>query len=180
MNGLLKYLTNEEFKVLKNTDDLLLKSRLLVTILFYNKLDKAGKPYIKHLERVSNKMSTIDGKVAGLLHDVVEDIEGVTFLDLIHIGIPLNIIEVLKLVTKEKSDRVLSQDEKLEKYNTEIDNIIKSGNKLALELKIADMSDNFEPSRLKELSIEQQYWFNKKYGENIKRLRKVRDKYDRY
>ena len=180
MNGLLKYFKDTELKLIKDTPDLLLKSKALVHILFSDKIDKAGKPYIEHLYRVSDKMTTLDGKVAGLLHDVVEDIDGVSFDDLIDIGIPLNIIEVLKLVTKEENIQILNKYEKLDKYNKEIDNIIISGNKLALELKIADMSDNFDPSRLQELSIEQQYWFNKKYGENLKKLRKVRDSYDRY
>ena len=179
MNGLLKYFKPQELKEL-NEWDLYSRSKVLVLHLFANKKDKAGEPYINHLLRVSNKMTTIDGKVAGLLHDVVEDIEGVTFDDLIEFGIPIHIIEVLKLVTKEKTDQILTPKQKLQKYNEEIEKIIASKNLLALELKIADMSDNYNEDRLKQLDEEKQKWFNEKYGENIRRLRKERMKYDRH
>ena len=179
MNGLLNYFTQEELDEEKQRD-LLFKCKVLVFKLFVFKKDKAGRPYVEHLLRVSDKMTTLDGKVAGLLHDVVEDIEDVTFEDLISFGVPEHIIEVLKLVTKEKTDVPLTKEEKLQKYNQEIDRIIESKNPLALELKIADMSDNYDPNRLEELDEEKRKWFEQKYGENIKRLRKVREEYDRH
>ena len=179
MSVLYKYFTPEEIKQLNNCD-LYSRSKELVFKLFALKKDKAGKPYIDHLLRVSEMMTTIDGKIAGLLHDVVEDIEGVTFEDLFQFGVSDNIIEALKLVTKEKTDGNLTKEEKLQKYNREIDRIIESKNLLALELKIADMSDNYNPDRLEELDLETKKWFDEKYGENIKRLRKERIKYDRY
>lgn len=179
MNGLLKYFTQEELDQLK-TLDLYSRSKALVAKLFFYKKDKSGKPYVEHLLRVSEKMTSIDGKIAGLLHDVVEDIDGVTFDDLISFGIPEHIIEVLKLVTKEETNTPLTKEQKLLKYNGEIDRIIESRNPLALELKIADMSDNYDPNRLEELSEEKRNWFEQKYGENIKKLRKVREEYDRH
>lgn len=153
MNGLLKYFNKEELEHLK-TMDLYSKSEVLVRKLFEGKTDKEGKPYVDHLFRVSEKMTSIDGKVAGLLHDVVEDIEGVSFEGLSEFGIPDNIIEALKLVTKEETTKNLTKEEKLQKYNGEIDKIIESKNLLALELKIADMSDNYDSNRLKNLPEE--------------------------
>ena len=179
MNGLLNYFTQEEQEQLKQLD-LYFKCKALVCKMFAFKKDKAGRPYVEHLLRVSDKMTTLDGKVVGLLHDVVEDIEDVTFEDLISFGVPEHIIEVLKLVTKEKTDVPLTKEAKLQKYNQEIDKIIESKNLLALELKIADMSDNYDPNRLEELDEEKRKWFEQKYGENIKRLRKVREEYDRH
>ena len=179
MNGLLKYFTHAELEQLKALD-LYSRSKELVSKLFFHKKDKSRKPYVNHLLRVSEKMTSIDGKIAGLLHDVVEDIEGVTFDDLISFGVPEHIIEVLKLVTKEEINEPLSKKQKLQKYNEEIDRIIESRNPLALELKIADMSDNYDPNRLEELDEEKRNWFEQKYGENIKRLRKVREEYDRH
>lgn len=174
MNNLLRYLTDEEFNYVSSENDLYLKSLFLVEILFKDKVDKNNVPYITHLMRVSSKMTTLDGKVCGLLHDVVEDIEGVTFDDLKEIGIPDNIIEVLKLVTKKPHSEELSKEEKLELYNEEIDNIINSNNELAIELKYSDMSDNFDKDRLKLLSVEKQEWLTLKYENNIKKLEKVR------
>jgi len=180
MNNLLKYLTDEEFNYVCFEKDLYKKSLFLVEILFKNKVDKNNIPYITHLMRVSENMTTIDGKVCGLLHDVVEDIEGVTFKDLSDISIPDNIIEVLKLVTKKPHGEELSKEEKLELYNEEINNIINSNNELAQELKYSDMSDNFDKDRLKLLSVDKQEWLTLKYAGNIKKLEKVRDKNDRY
>jgi len=180
-NNLLKYLKEDEFKYVYNESDLYKKCLFLVSILFKDKVDQNNIPYITHLMRVSSKMTSLDGQVAALLHDVVEDIDDVTFYDLSDIGIPDNIIEVLKLVTKKPHREELTNEEKLELYNEEIDNIIKSNNKLAIELKYSDMSDNFDKERLKLLSHEKQKWLTLKYGENIKKLEKVKgDKNDRY
>ena len=74
----------------------------------------------------------------------------------------------------------MTKEQKLQKYNQEIDRIIESRNLLALELKISDMSDNYDPNRLGKLDEEKQKWFEQKYGENIKKLRKVREEYDRH
>lgn len=46
----------------------------LVKILFKEKTDKEGAPYIGHLERVSNRLKKENTRIAGLLHDIVEDI----------------------------------------------------------------------------------------------------------
>lgn len=102
MNHLELYIDKDDLDKIKNCDDLYLKSAVLVRILFKNKKDKSSKPYLGHLYRVSSRMTTLDGMVAGLLHDVVEDIKDVTFDDLVEIGIPIHIIEVLKLVTKSQ------------------------------------------------------------------------------
>ena len=179
MEALLKYFTPEELEQLQ-TLDLYSRNKALVSKLFFHKKDKSGKPYIGHLLRVSENMTSIDGKIAGLLHDVVEDIQGVTFNDLISFGVPKHIIEALKLVTKEETKELLTKEQKLQKYNQEIDRIIESRNLLALDLKIADMSDNYDPNRLEELDEEKRKWFEQKYGQNIKRLRKVREEYDRH
>lgn len=172
MSGLSKYIYNTDIDKLMELD-LYTRCRFLVNVLFIDKVDKEGSPYINHLLRVSDNMTTDDGKIAGLLHDVVEDIEGITFEDLKEFGISEEIIEALKLVTNEKIEYELTKEEKLEIYNKKIDKIINSGNKLALELKLSDMSDNYNEERLKKLPKEKQEWFNLKYGENIKKLRKV-------
>lgn len=173
MNNLELYIDKESLNKIRKCDDLYLKSAVLVRILFKDKKDKAGEPYVGHLLRVSNKMTSIDGMIAGLLHDVVEDIPSIEFNDLLDIGIPEHIVETLRLVTKKPTIKKLSKVDKIRLYNEEIDNIIDSGDNLALELKIADMSDNYNPDRLNKLSIEQLVWFNEKYAKNLAKLRNV-------
>ena len=87
----------------------------------------------------------------------------------------IKIIEVLKLVTKKEHEKNISKSKKLELYNEEIDNIINSNNEIAIELKYSDMSDNFNKERLKLLDKDMQEWLTLKYGQNIKKLEKVRE-----
>ncbi len=77
------------------------RSLKLVEYLFRNKKDKEGEPYINHLLRVSNKLSNQNTKIAGLLHDIVEDTK-VTFDDLKSLGFNDEIITLVKLVTNDK------------------------------------------------------------------------------
>lgn len=176
MNNLLRYISYDDYLKIKECDDIYLKSAVLVRILFKDKKDKGGNSYLGHLFRVSSNMTTVDGMVAGLLHDVVEDIDDIIFDDLLDIGISSNIVDALKLVTKESTKEKLNKEEKLIRYNKEIDNIIASGNDLALELKIADMSDNYNPNRIEGLSVEQLEWFSMKYAKNLEKLKIEKEK----
>ena len=176
INHLEFYMSRDTLDKVKKCDDLYLKSAVLVRLLFKDKKDKVGKPYIGHLFRVSSQLTTFEGQVAGLLHDVVEDIPDVDFDDLLDIGIPIRIIGALKLVTKKTIGQKLTKEEKLCHYNREIDNIIASGDDLALELKEADISDHFSPDRTGELTVEQLEWFYLKYANNLEKLRKEKEK----
>jgi (p)ppGpp synthase/HD superfamily hydrolase len=58
-------------------------------------------PYIRHIEAVVARLNTVDLKVIGWLHDVVED-GHLTFKDLQEAGIPDYIILPLRLLTHDK------------------------------------------------------------------------------
>jgi len=172
-NHLLNYFSEEQFKQIIGKDEPYLKACMIVTTLFRDKVDKAGHPYIGHLYRVSNKLKEQSEKVAGLLHDVVEDTD-VTLDDLLEVGFTKDIVDIVAIVTHEKIDKSnMSKEEKLELYNKEIDKVINSGNIHAIRLKEADMSDNFDPIRIKELPKEKQEWFNEKYGKQLLKLNRV-------
>ncbi len=102
--------------------------------------DKCGMPYIGHVMRVMQAGRTIDEKIVGVLHDVVEDTEW-TFEKLSKEGFPLHIIDALRCVTK------LSEDEP---YDAFIDRV--KCNALACAVKINDLSDNMDIRRLPELN----------------------------
>ena len=105
---------------------------------------------------------------------MLEDTE-ITEQDLLDVGIPEEIIDIVKIVTHDKIDKSnMTKDEKLELYNKEIDKVINSGNIHAIRLKEADMSDNYDPDRIKELPEEKQEWFHEKYGKQLVKLRKVK------
>ena len=90
--------------------------------------------------RVMATGRTIDEKIVGVLHDLVEDTEW-TFEDLTQQGFPEHIINALRCVTKQSED---------EPYNDFI-NRLKS-NPLAVAVKINDLTDNMDIKRLNEIT----------------------------
>ena len=102
--------------------------------------DKAGNNYIGHPLRVMSAGKTLNEKIVGVLHDVVED-SGWTFEQLSNEGFSDDIIAALRCVTK------LSEDEPYDEF---IERVMK--NDLAIAVKINDLSDNMDIRRLKELT----------------------------
>ena len=152
-NNLLKYFSIEELYKIQELP-IIEKAKFIITEVFKEKKDKCGKPYINHLIRVSSKLDNEIEKTAGLLHDIVEDTD-ITFRDLLEVGIPIEVIEIVDLVTNKNIDKTnLSEQEILEIYYKKIDSIIESGNMSAIRLKEADISDNYNEERLKELPEE--------------------------
>jgi len=102
--------------------------------------DKIGAPYVMHLIRVMQRGKNETEQICGILHDLVEDTDW-TFERLEAEGFSKKVIDVLKLVTKESED---------EDYEHFIDRIIK--NDTAVSVKLNDLRDNMEITRLKQLS----------------------------
>lgn len=139
------------------------RAHQLVSILFQDKTDKEGEPYIGHLERVSNKLTKENTRIAGLLHDVVEDTE-LTFNDLRNLNFNEEIIELVNLVTNTTKDK---------SYHDKITSIIESNNIEAIKLKYSDMSDNANPERLSKLPEEKRNYFINKYQPELIRLKNI-------
>lgn len=100
-----------------------------------NKVDKGGNPYILHSLRVMFSMSTELEKVCAVLHDVIEDTD-ITLDYLRNEGFSEEVLEILNILTKRKS----------ETYNKYINRVIK--NKTACYIKLADLDDNMDISRI--------------------------------
>lgn len=97
--------------------------------------DKCGDPYILHPLHVMDCVDTEDEKVVAVLHDVVEDTA--ISLDWL-IGKGLNVVqaEALQLLTHEKGVPYKEYIKAL------------SLNKIAKQVKIADLSHNTNPIRV--------------------------------
>jgi (p)ppGpp synthase/HD superfamily hydrolase len=102
-------------------------------------LDKAGAAYIGHPLRVMAKMTTDEERIAAILHDVVEDTP-VTFDDLMAMGLPAPAVEAVRLLTRTDDGTDPAA------YETYIDAIL--ANPIARKVKLADLEDNLDPSRL--------------------------------
>ncbi len=103
-------------------------------------VDKTGMPYAGHVMRVMQAGRTIDEKIVGMLHDLVEDTSW-TFEALQAEGFPAHIIDALRCVTK------ISDDEPYEEFIQRVKN-----NPLAVAVKINDLTDNMDIRRLTEIN----------------------------
>ena len=118
------------------TNQLLAKAINLAMQAHAGQTDKAGMPYIGHVMRVMQAGRTIDEKIAGVLHDIVEDTPW-TFEALLDEGFPAHIVDALRCVTK------LHDDEPYEEFIQRV-----KSNPLAVAVKINDLTDNMDIRRL--------------------------------
>lgn len=128
----------------------------IATEAHHGQLDKAGKDYIGHPLRVMAMGRTLDEKIVGVLHDVIEDSDW-TFGMLQNEGFSPEVIEALRCVTKTSEN---------ENYDDFIDRIRK--NPLATAVKLNDLTDNMDIRRLPYLS-----------DKDVKRLKRYLKAYKR-
>lgn len=95
-------------------------------------VDRDGNPVILHPLTVGLMGHTDEERMAGFLHDVVED-TNLTFEDLHEAGIPDGIINALRLLTHQKGTP----------YIDYIKGIIESHNPIALQVKYNDLKHNY-------------------------------------
>ena len=107
----------------------------LAKIAHDGQVDKGGQPYIDHPLRVMNNVETIEEKIVGVLHDAVEDSD-LTLEDLRLSGFSDPIVEAIDTITKREGEK------RKDYLNRVMDNPI------ALKVKIADMTDNADISRI--------------------------------
>ncbi len=98
-------------------------------------VDKAGKPYIDHPMRVMSNLDSVEEKIVGVLHDTIEDTE-LTLDTLREKGFSQPILSALDAITKRSG----------ESYEDYLQRVM--ADRLALKVKIADMTDNMDMSRI--------------------------------
>jgi len=99
--------------------------------------DKGGSPYILHPIRVMMSLNTEEEKIVGVLHDVVEDSEDWNFDRLREEGFAEDIVSALKSVTKQSD---------AENYEAFIERA--GRNQIGRNVKIADIKDNLDVTRI--------------------------------
>jgi len=100
--------------------------------------DKAGTPYIIHPLRVMLSLKSNDERIVGVLHDVCEDCAGWDFDRLRREGFSEIVIDALRSVTKIEG----------ESYDDFV--VRASRNEIGKAVKIADLIDNSDVSRISE------------------------------
>jgi (p)ppGpp synthase/HD superfamily hydrolase len=107
-------------------------------------VDKAGAPYVLHPLRVMMEMTCDEERVAAVLHDAVEDSEGrVTLDDIRTIGAPEAAVEAVDVLTRKDDGSEAA-------YGSYIDAV--ACNPIARRVKLADLRDNLDTRRLREVT----------------------------
>ena len=101
--------------------------------------DKAKQPYIFHPLRLMFKVKTTDQQMVAVLHDILEDTD-TTVVDLISLGFNQDIIDAILALTKKKNESRIEAAYRAVK------------NPLARIVKLADVTDNMDLSRITQPS----------------------------
>ena len=104
-------------------------------------LDKAGAPYILHPLRLMLSLHTPEQRMAGVLHDVVEDTP-VTLADLAAEGFPAQVIEAVRALTKLPGESRLAAARRAVR------------NPIARAVKLADVTDTMDLTRISNPTAE--------------------------
>ncbi len=143
------------------------ETKTWVRQLHAGQTDKAGKPYVDHVLRVHLRLislfpdATQDTEHAALLHDAIEDCD-VDADALRQRGYSDETIRIVEAVTKPSGGA--------QTYAQRMDHLAQSGPIGALQVKIADLSDNSDPLRLSSLPRAQAMSLKKRYENALARL----------
>ncbi len=111
--------------------------------------DKAGRPYILHSLRIMLAMDSDEERIAAVLHDTLEDCDGIGPEDLAALDLPPASLEAIGLLTH-------APDEPYEAYVARL-----GRNPIARKVKLADLADNLDPGRLTEITARDMARMNK-------------------
>lgn len=104
-------------------------------------LDKAGQPYILHPMRVMLSGKTTEEMICGILHDVIEDTP-ISIEMLQQEGFSPSVLHALQLLTHDRKTPYTAYIEQL------------AEDALATQIKLYDLHDNMNRSRLGMMTLE--------------------------
>ena len=120
--------------------------------------DKGGNPHILHPLKVMMSLKSDNEKIVGVLHDVVEDAGDWGFEGLKEEGFCEEVLDGLRSVTKTSDE---------EDYNEFVQRAL--SNAIGRAVKIADIRDNLDVTRIVELRQKDMKRLNK-YKTSLKAL----------
>lgn len=132
----------------QESSELLDKAAKICIENHYGQRDKMNCAYFQHPMRVAMRCETDDEKMVALLHDTIEDTE-VTIGYLLDEGFPKYITDAILAVTRQPN----------EPYEEFIKRTKKNG--IGRMVKIHDLEDNLDTTRLNEVSPEMAVRFSK-------------------
>lgn len=145
--------------------------------LHHGQTDKAGQPYAEHVLRVHARLLSLfpdasaDVEHAALLHDAIEDCD-VTADNLRRLGYSDETIRIVEAVTKRPDGE--------QTYAERIEHLARCGRLGALQVKIADLSDNSDPARLALLPDDKSASLRQRYRKALDRLQTALSEYSEH
>lgn len=125
-------------------------AKAIATIAHRGQKDKAGADYIGHPRRVAARLSDPREVSAAWLHDVIEDCE-ISAQDLLDAGISEGVVDAVVLLTRTKE---VGGDD----YYRAI-----RRNPIALAVKLADIADNTDEVRVRQVPPDERERLAEKY-----------------
>lgn len=130
----------DEYVELTEEEYFLELARQLAKEYHKGQVDKAGVDYFSgHITSVVNGVSTVEEKIVAYLHDTLEDTE-LSYLDLMVLGFSDKVINGVIFITKDKK----------ESYEDYLKHV--KSHELARAVKLSDLTNNMDLSRLKEIT----------------------------
>ncbi len=132
-------------------------AKAIAVIAHRGQEDKIGVAYIEHPRRVAARLTDPREVAAAWLHDVVEDCE-ISAQDLLDAGISQDVVDAVELLTRTGD---VAKDEYYKAIRK---------NPIALAVKLADIADNTDEERTRQLAPADRERFAKKYREALEVL----------
>lgn len=115
----------------------------LATEQHAGQVDKAGQAYIQHPLKVMAKLQDEDARIVAVLHDILED-TSTTAVQLRQLGFAKHLIVAIEALTKSEGEHRFQAMQRTAR------------NALACQVKLADLSDNMDLSRLPSITEKDQ------------------------
>lgn len=131
----------------QRTDELLALAERLAKERHAGQVDKAGADYWTHPQRVSQGCTSPEGRIAGWLHDLLED-TGTTADELLTLGFPAEIVAAVQLDTRRPGDSYMDYVRRIADACASDDPAVARAGRIAREVKMSDLRDNMNLDRL--------------------------------
>lgn len=124
---------------MENFTELREKAMQIAEKVHSSQVDKGGKPYINHPVRVERMCSRQEDRLVALLHDTVEDGD-IASEYLLMVGFPQEVVDAVLSVSRKRGEDYFDFILRCKK------------NPIGRRVKIADLEDNMDITRLNELT----------------------------
>lgn len=138
----------------RKNDQSLLETALEIALRAHRgQTDRAGRPYITHPLRMMARARTPDEQLVAVLHDTIEDggPNGVTMQTLQEASFPDHVLDAVDGLTRRKAALFPDRTDD-EPYGEFVDRA--ASDPLARAVKLLDLQDNMDISRLPEVGEE--------------------------